>query len=140
MSIVQRLKDTYDKLDLESIDSGLLSELYHDRILFIDPLHRIEGLAELEEYFRGLYRNVTGIAFRYQNTWVDSGEAVLRWEMEFRHPKLERGRAITVPGMTHIQYADRVTRHQDYFDSNQLIFDHVPVLGTVLGSLKNRLK
>lgn len=140
MPIVQRLKATYEKLNVDSIDAGLLAELYDESILFIDPLHRIEGLPELEAYFRGLYRNVTGIAFRYLNTWDEAGEAVLRWEMDFRHPKLERGRIITVPGMTYLRYAERIIRHQDYFDSNQLIFDHVPVLGPVLGLLKNRLK
>lgn len=139
MSIIERIQRTYSQLNAETVTTGLLSELYDDNILFIDPLHRIEGLPALQSYFEGMYRNVIDIRFDYLNTWDQDGEAMLRWQMDFRHPKLKNGSSIILPGATFLQYKDKVTLHQDYFDSNQMIFDHAPVLGSVLGWLKNRL-
>lgn len=139
MSIVQRITQAYQELDQDSIKAGKLAELYDDNILFIDPLHRIEGLPALERYMAGMYRNVDDVSFRYLTTWEEAGEAMLRWEMEFSHPRLKNGRKITLAGVTYLQFAELITRHQDYFCSNQMIFDHVPLLGSVLGWLKGRL-
>lgn len=139
MSIVERVQSTYNALNAETLEWGLLGELYDRNIVFVDPLHRIEGLSALQSYFQTLYRNVIDISFRYLTHWEGDGEAMLRWEMEFRHPKLNRGQPLTVPGVTYLQFNTKVTWHQDYFDSNQMIFDHVPVLGSALGWLKGRL-
>lgn len=139
MSIIERTQHTYSQLNTETIKTGLLSDLYHDDIVFIDPLHRIEGLSALQRYFEGMYRNVIGIEFEYLNSWELDGEAMLRWQMDFRHPKLKNGNSIILPGATFLQFKDKVTLHQDYFDTNQMIFDHAPVLGSVLGWLKHRL-
>ncbi len=139
MSIIERVQTTYDQLNAETAQSGLLGQLYDTDVVFIDPLHRIEGLNNLERYFHGLYRNVSSIQFHYQTQWDNNGEAMLRWEMEFRHPKLRKNKAIVVPGVTFLRYRERVTWHQDYFDSTQMIFDHLPLLGPTLGWLKGRL-
>ncbi|MHA7878527.1 MAG: nuclear transport factor 2 family protein [Saccharospirillum sp.] len=139
MTIIERTQRVYGELNAQTVTSGLLAELYDERIVFVDPIHRIEGLPALQRYFEGIYRNVIEIAFDYQGTWEADGEAMLRWEMTFRHPKLKGGQAIVVPGATYLQFQDKVTWHQDYFDSNQMIFDHTPVLGSLLGWLKNRL-
>lgn len=139
MSIIDRIQDTYNALDATTLESGLLGELYDRDIVFVDPLHRIEGLPALQQYFQGLYRNVIDISFRYLTHWEDGDEAMLRWEMTFRHPKLHKGHPIVVPGVTYVRFDRRITWHQDYFDSNQLIFDHLPLLGPALGWLKGRL-
>jgi len=139
VSIIERIQTTYTDLNAETLQSGLLGELYDRNVVFVDPLHRIEGLPALQRYFEGLYRNVIDISFRYLTHWEGDGKAMLRWEMEFRHPKLHRGNPITVPGVTYLRFNDKVTWHQDYFDSNQMIFDHLPILGSALGWLKGRL-
>lgn len=139
MTIIERTQSLYSQLTVETVKGGQLGELYDNDVVFIDPLHRIEGLPALQRYFEGMYRNVIDIRFEYLSSWDKNGEAMLRWQMDFRHPKLKNGSSILLPGATYLQYNDKVTLHQDYFDSNQMIFDHTPVLGSVLGWLKNRL-
>lgn len=139
MSIVQRLRDTYNRLDHDEIEAGKLAKLYADDVVFVDPLHRIEGLPALQRYMLGMYQNVNDVSFRYLTTWETENQAMLRWEMDFSHPRLNRGQLITLPGVTYVESADKITWHQDYFDSNQMIFDHTPLLGSLLGWLKGRL-
>lgn len=139
MSIVKRIQETYSTLDAHSIQAGALGKLYDDNAVLIDPLHRLEGLPSIERYMLSMYRNAAKVSFEYLSVWEREGEATLRWEMEFSHPKLKQGRFIVVPGMTYVQFNERITWHQDYFDSNHMIFDHVPVLGSILGWLKGRL-
>jgi hypothetical protein len=141
MSIIDHMQRIYNQLNRDTIKDGLLAELYDNDIVLIDPLHRIEGLDHLQRYFEGMYSNVTEISFEYLTQWEQGNEAMLRWEMTFRHPKLKGGAAIVVPGVTYLTFneKEKITRHQDYFDSNRMIFDHVPVLGSLLGWLKSRL-
>lgn len=139
MSMIQRIQAAYRELDAQAIENGALGELYDPRIVFVDPMHRIEGLAALERYMHSLYRNANRVGFHYLSAFEQENEAMLRWEMDFSHPRLRRGQTISVPGATYLRFDERITRHQDYFDSTRMIFDHIPVLGTVLGRLKQRL-
>lgn len=137
--MLERMQDVYNRLNRETVKDGLLAEVYDRNVVFVDPLHRIEGLDNLQRYFEGMYKNVSDISFRYLTEWEQDNEAMLRWEMTFRHPKLKSGAPILVPGVTYLTFGEKITRHQDYFDSNQMIFDQVPVLGSLLGWLKGRL-
>jgi hypothetical protein len=137
--MLEQMQGVYNRLNRDTIHQGLLAEIYDPDIVFVDPLHRIEGFDNLQRYFEGMYRNVDEISFRYLTGWEQDNEALLRWEMTFRHPRLKGGAPILVPGVTYLTFAEKITHHQDYFDSNLMIFDHVPVLGSLLGWLKGRL-
>lgn len=138
--IIDQLQDTYNRLNRDTIDNGLLEAIYDTDIEFIDPLHHIHTLDALKRYFKGMYQNVTDIEFEFKTSVNDGQTAFVHWDMTFVHPKLNKGFAIVVPGTSMITHRDgKITRHQDFFDSTHLIFDHIPVLNRVLSFLKNRM-
>ncbi len=138
--IIEHIKNTYAKLDKNTVEGPLLGELYADDILFVDPLHKIETLPNLKIYFTGMYKNVTDIHFNFDETMANENTAFLSWTMDFRHPKLNGGKLIRVPGTTRILHNGvKITFHQDYFDSTHMIFDHIPLLKTIIRTIKNRL-
>ncbi len=92
--MLERMQDVYNRLNRDTVKDGLLAELYDRDVVFVDPLHRIEGLDNLQRYFEGMYKNVEEISFRYLTEWEQNNEAMLRWEMTFRHPKLKGGAPI----------------------------------------------
>ena len=139
MSMIERIQQLYAELGPDNVTRERLAQVYDEQVVFVDPMHRIEGLDQLERYFVGLYRNLDDINFRYLSHWENNGEAMLRWEMTYAHPKVAGGRPITIPGVTYLQFDERIRIHQDYFDSNQMLFDHLPVIGSILGWLKGRL-
>jgi hypothetical protein len=109
-------------------------------VQFLDPLHQLDGLPALRSYFEKLYTNVEDI--RYDLLDVDEtapGHGYLRWNLHFRHPRLSRGQPISLQGCSHLRWAQQVYLHHDYFDAGALLYEHVPVLGGVIGWLKGRL-
>lgn len=130
---------TFAQLDKENLDR--LAEIYAADIHFTDPLHDVRGLAAMREYFEQMYANVTSIGFDFhQCDSVREGQALLRWTMTFRHPRLNKGREIKVEGCSCIFFHDRrVSRHIDYYDAGALLYEHIPVLGGIIHWLKGRL-
>ena len=131
--------------DFASLDAGnlaRLADLYSADVHFSDPLHEVHGLAELQRYFAGLYVNVAQLHFEFTgHDQVCEGRGYLRWRMSFRHPRLNRGRTILVEGCSLLCWnaEGKVERHRDYFDAGALLYQHVPLLGTLIGWLRRRL-
>lgn len=126
-------------LDAGSLDR--LGQLYTEDIRFQDPLHRVEGLAALRGYFAALYANVQDLQFDFHGFEQSAaGAGYLRWTMRYRHPRLRGGAPIEVDGCSYLRWSQgRVYLHRDYFDAGALLYEHLPVLGTLIGWLKRRL-
>ncbi|MFJ2466437.1 nuclear transport factor 2 family protein [Pseudomonas sp. NPDC087615] len=117
-----------------------LSEFYSDDIHFTDPLHDVQGLTQLRNYFAQMYANVSELRFDFRGfDQISDGEGYLRWVMSYRHPRLASGREIRVSGCSHLLWRDKVYRHRDYFDAGALLYEHLPVLGRVIAWLKRRM-
>jgi hypothetical protein len=64
---------------------------------------------------------------------------MLIWTMRYAHPRLNKGNEITLEGASHIRYEEKVYYHRDYFDGGRLLYEHVPLLGSVIKQLKKRM-
>lgn len=136
MSLVQQFHDTYNSLNAGNV--AMLEELYDARVLFVDPLHRVEGIEALKRYMASMYKNVESCRFHFQSVVEREGEAMVCWEMEMRHRRLARGKTIVLPGASHLRFSDRITYHRDYFDVGALIYERVPLLGGLVRAIKRR--
>jgi hypothetical protein len=126
--------------DLNKDNLHRLDELYATDVHFTDPLHEVQGLANLRSYFGELYANVSELHFDFHGyDQVAEGEGYLRWVMNYRHPRLASGQVIRVDGCSHLRWHDKVYRHRDYFDAGALIYEHLPVLGRAIAWLKRRM-
>lgn len=135
--ILERFTQTYHRLDGQSM--GLLKELYSDDILFQDPFHCITGLPALTRYFVELYRDVESIAFRFEDTLVQADRAMLTWTMSLKHPRLNGGDPVIVPGSTHIRFREKVYYHRDYFDGGAMLYEQLPLIGMVIRAIRARV-
>lgn len=137
-SYLQTFAERFATLNADRLDR--LAELYSEDVSFRDPLHRIDGLPALQAYFAGLYANAQDIRYDFHDAdEVAPGHGYLRWTLHFRHPRLNGGRLISLDGCSHLRWHERVHFHQDYFDAGALLYEQVPVLGSVIGWLKGRL-
>ncbi|WP_341962056.1 nuclear transport factor 2 family protein [Pseudomonas sp. RC10] len=127
--------------ELDKDNLHLLDELYSADIDFADPLHEVHGLPELHRYFAELYANVRDVSFEFHAfDQVREGKGYLRWTMTYRHPRLNQGEPIAVQGCSHLLWAEnKVFQHRDYFDAGALLYEHLPVMGRMIGWLKRRL-
>lgn len=131
--------EMYRRLNGENLH--LLKDVYSSDIRFIDPAHEIRGLDDLTEYFSALYQNLNTINFEFRDVIQQDHVCYLQWDMTFCHKRLAGGRAIAVTGATFLQNNDQgmVCYHRDFFDLGAMLYEHLPLLGRLLTTIKGRL-
>ncbi|MBT2341187.1 MULTISPECIES: nuclear transport factor 2 family protein [Pseudomonas] len=130
--------ERFASLDGQNLDT--LEKLYSDDVAFRDPLHQIDGLPALRAYFTGLYANAQDVRYTFAGAdEVQPGQGYLRWSLAFRHPRLGKGRLISLQGCSFLRWQERVHFHQDYFDAGALLYEHIPVMSGAVRWLKGRL-
>ena len=129
----------YQQLDRQQLHR--LPEIYAEQVLFIDPAHRIEGLAALSDYFAALYERLSYCRFEIVSQQQQGAQAWLGWVMTFSHPRLAAGQPIRVEGATRLEFdaAGKVMVHRDYFDLGALLYEQLPLLGPLVRLIKGRL-
>lgn len=135
--VVERFKQTYGRLNAQSL--GLLSDLYSDDVEFQDPFRQIAGLSAFRQYVTELYAHVESCSFTFEEEVAQGNRAVLTWTMLLKHPRLNGGALVTVPGSTLLRFRDRVFYHRDYFDAGAMLYEQLPLIGTVIRIIKGRI-
>jgi len=140
VSAVAQFKEMFNVLNRDTLSESLLSQTYTDDLVFRDPLHHIEGMADLIAYFENVYENVGSICFDWLDESLEKDRAYLRWKMYFTHPRLNRGQSVAVDGTSILRVEDgKVCDHRDFFDAGQMLYEHIPALGFLIRKLKQRL-
>ncbi|MEL3919441.1 MULTISPECIES: nuclear transport factor 2 family protein [Aeromonas] len=129
----------YQQLDRQQLHR--LSEVYAEEVIFIDPAHRIEGLAALSDYFAALYQRLAYCHFVITSQQQQGRQAWLGWTMTFSHPRLRGGKPVTVEGATRLELDEegKVCLHRDYFDLGAMLYEQLPLLGSLVRTIKGRL-
>jgi limonene-1,2-epoxide hydrolase len=135
--LLQRFQRVFRELRHDRL--GLLDEVYAPGIVFEDPLHRIEGLAALKDYFERMYAGVESIDFEFGEILEAPSQAMLTWTMRMTHRRLRPGEELALPGASHVRFDDRVHYHRDYFDAGAMLYERLPLLGGVVRAVRRRV-
>ena len=122
--------------------ASLLDETYSPDAWFNDTLKTIRGTAQLREYLKHSAEAVESCVVEVHETLNnDQGDYYVRWTMTIRFKKFKRGQDTQTIGISHLRFDSKglVCLHQDYWDSTAGIFEHIPVLGWLIGKIKARL-
>ncbi len=139
LKVVEEFKSLYQRLNATNCQSNIVDEVYRSDVLFQDSFHRVEGVSAMKEYFNALYLNLKSSEFVFHDQWVGSSSAMLTWTMTYSHGKLNRGREISIEGSTEVRFDEKIYFHKDYFDGGRLLYEHVPLLGSVIKQLKKHM-
>ena len=134
--LLERLKDNFK--DLQKADWSKLGEIYANDVLFKDPVHELRGLVSLEDYLSSMCTDLTDCRFEYLDQLVSGNSAYLKWEMHFKHPRLGQA-VIDVRGVSHIRWTDKIDYHEDFYDLGAMLYERLPLLGSVTRWIKLRL-
>ena len=138
LSALERVKEFYETFD--GTDLKVIDELYHQDAVFVDPLVRLEGVSEIRRYFGKVYGIADFVSFTLNRTYQVDSTVILFWTMQFSNRKLARGERISLDGVSECRFeGDKLVSHVDFYDTAQMVYYHVPVIGSVLGALKRRL-
>ena len=133
--------ELYHQLNPGHVSKAMLAQIYTPEICFKDPMHEINGLEKMSEYFISLYSNLLEINFDFHRAEGNETQGMVYWTMTYRHPQLHKGnKAISVEGVSLLQWQDgKITQHQDIFDAGAMLYEHIPLLGWMIKKLKERL-
>lgn len=132
-----RLKSFYEHFD--SNELALLDSIYTADVEFRDPVHTVHGALALRHYLRQMGNNLSHYRLRYLDEQAGPHAAFVSWVMDYAHPKLARGEILTIRGISHLKYTDKVYFHEDCYDMGALLYEHLPLLGSATRFLKRRV-
>lgn len=142
--LLEQLARCYQSFDPELL--ARLESLYAPDVVFVDPLHRIEGRENLQHYFAGMMHNLSQCRFEFTqficsgDDGGDGAEAVAFWTMHYSHPRLAGGRLLVLSGNSHLRFQQKIYYHRDYFDAGAMLYEHLPLLGYAIKKVKQRMK
>ena len=140
MAPVERFKAVYS--DLQGPDlAGRVSAAYSDKLYFNDTLHTFNDRAGLSKYLQETAERVDSVQVHVDRVIVDGADVWLKWRMETRARALGRTMQADTIGMTHLRFDNngKVVLHQDYWDSTEGVFSHIPFIGGLVRWTRNRL-
>ena len=132
-------KYTFNRLNAKQLD--LLGEIYTPDVSFRDPVHELQGLPALRDYYGRLYQGVVSCRFEFEAEVIDGQQGMLVWLMRFQHARFRAGETLELRGVSHLKFRDdgKVFLHHDYFDMGAFIYERVHLLGGVIRMIKRRL-
>jgi len=125
---------------LSSQNMQRLTEVYHPDVVFIDPVHEIHGLHSLSHYFEHAYARLKYSEFVGLDKMEQGEQGFLSWKMRFSHQAIGKGKIIEVDGCSVLRWQDGVIiYHRDYYDLDEMVYQHLPGLGWVTNKVKQRM-
>lgn len=125
----------YETLSPDTLDQ--LPSIYAADAHFKDPFNDVVGVEAIAGIFRHMFATVDAPRFEVTTRLLTGREAMLGWDFHIRL----RGRPVVIRGVTHLGFDTdgRVCRHRDYWDPAEELYEHLPILGTLMRWLKKRL-
>ncbi|MTI89149.1 MAG: nuclear transport factor 2 family protein [Balneolaceae bacterium] len=134
--IINQFKNYFAHLNLS--DLSALDDIYSDEITFTDPIHQVNGIDSLKQYFATLNKNLVHGSFHFTDETVTDNETYLQWEVSLTLKKPDK--TITATGISVLTIDEKIIRHRDYFDAGELFYEHIPVLGAFIRIFKKKIR
>ncbi len=129
--------EIYQQLSTDNLH--LLGDIYHQDIIFIDPMHQLAGFEHLRDYFSKLFQQLSYCEFKIEQVIAQGSEAAIYWQMSYQHPRLNSGEVVFVQGSSHIRgEGDKVIFHRDYLDLGAMLYEQLPLFGRIISWFKHR--
>ena len=128
----------YGYFDATKIDQ--LARFYAATAVLKDPIHQVEGLDAIKAYFSRQCQNLHLCQFKFHNHLESGDQAFLHWTMDYVHPRIKGGKRLSVEGASEIRFkGEKVVYHADFYDMGAMLYEHLPVIGSLIGFFRSRL-
>ncbi|MCS6805391.1 MAG: nuclear transport factor 2 family protein [Acidobacteriota bacterium] len=137
---IERFKDFFSVLSEQNVRAKV-RQVYAAEAYLNDTLKEISGIDQIEAYFLKSARAVEECTVEMLDVAESNGNYYFRWVMCIRFKKFKPNQVCCSRGMTHIRFnsSGQVVFHHDYWDAAGGLFEHIPVVGTVIRAIKARL-
>ena len=118
-----------------------LGAIYAPDAHFVDPFNAVQGLDAVKQIFSHMFESLDNPHFVVTGRVVQSDQCFLLWEFRFRFRAFHRQVDQVVPGTSHLRFdpQGRITHHHDYWDAANGIYEKIPLIGSLMRWLKQRV-
>jgi len=137
-ALAEALRDIYASFECEG-DAAIarLAELYHDDVVFRDPLQTLRGRDAFVAMNRRILARAQRLSFEVASLAAGGGSVFLAWTMHYQ-PRV--GPVIVFEGATHARTrAGLIVEHRDYWDLLSSLAQSLPIVRSVYASLAPHL-
>ncbi len=115
-------------------------ELFDESVYFEDPFQKVTGLRKVYGIFQHMFKTLHHPRFIVDEIVCDNRCAYLRWTFSYQRSSKDTIEKFT--GVSRVQFLEtgKVLSHIDYWDAAENIYEKVPLLGSVLRLIKQRIR
>ncbi|MDR3452670.1 MAG: nuclear transport factor 2 family protein [Rhodoferax sp.] len=129
----------FEQLTPDSVDS--ISGIYAPDARFKDPFNEVQGIALIQRVYQHMFESLQEPRFVVTGCVVQGAQCFLTWDFMFRFKRFQRSTPHTVRGASHLELNAQglITRHRDYWDAAEELYEKIPALGVLMRWLKKRV-
>lgn len=136
--LARKVQHTFESFSRDQLEA--LHDIYATDVCFEDPIHGVQGLDALIQYFEKMLGDVERCRFKFHRSVVNHEGMFFSWTMMLEHRSFKRGQVIRVEGSSYLKVRDgKVYYHRDYFDLGAMVYENIPILGTLIHLIRNRM-
>jgi hypothetical protein len=138
---IQPLITLYNQMKQISL-ADQIAETYAEKLFFNDTIVTLHKRQDLLKYLQHTQQQLDSMSFEVLGIQEKSDDVFVRWTMHTRFTVMGQSRNIQSIGMSHLRFNSegKIILHQDYWDSMQGFYQHLPIIGGVLQWIKNGLQ
>lgn len=125
----------------EKVAREQTEKVYAPNAFLNDTLKTLQGSPAIRDYFIKTAQGLESMTVTFDDVAVSGHNYYFRWTMDTRMKHLAHGKNVRTIGVTMVRFdpQGRVILHQDFWDSAQGVWDHVPLLGTVIRWIQSKI-
>lgn len=137
---IRRFEDFLAHLD-EKTARDETEKVYAPEAFLNDTLKTIHGAPGIRDYFIKTAKGLDSMTVIFDDVAVSGRNYYFRWRMDTRMKNLARGKTVRTIGVTLVRFdrEGRVILHQDFWDSAQGVWEHVPGVGIAIRWIRAKL-
>jgi hypothetical protein len=137
---IRRFEDFLAHLDQKTARDET-EKVYAPDAYLNDTLKTIHGAPAIRDYFIKTAKGLDSMTVTFDDVAASGRNYYFRWTMDTRMKNLARGKTVRTIGITMVRFDSegRVILHQDFWDSAQGVWEHVPVMGAVIRWIRTKI-
>ncbi len=137
---VVNFADLYNHLDHNDVATQA-TKTYAESLYFNDTLVTIDNREELIKYLEQTQQGVESMSLEVIKVFEKDEDVLVQWKMQTEFTIMGKHSNVNSIGISHLRFDEegKIILHQDYWDSTNGFFQHIPVIGGLISWVKNRL-
>ncbi len=136
---IARALDWFETLTPATLDD--IGSIYAGDAHFRDPFNDLHGLTAVTRVYRHMFDTLEQPRFIILDRVIDGSQAFVTWDFTFRLRSDRAARPRVIHGGTLLRLGPdgRIREHLDYWDAAGQLYETLPLLGSLLRWLRNKL-